>query len=102
MLILQSLRWGALHGYAITQAIRNGSDDVLQVETGSLYPALHRLEKKGWLRSSWGTTENNQRARFYQLTRVGKKQLTAEHTKWSLMAAAIEALMKGKPVGEES
>ena len=94
MLILQTLRWGAQHGYAIAQAIRAGSDEVLQVETGSLYPALHRLEKQGWIKSEWGTSENNQRAKFYQLTAAGKKQLVTEQSRWKRMTAAIGSLMK--------
>ena len=93
MLILQSLRWGPQHGYAISQAIRNGSGEVLQVETGSLYPALHRLEKQGWLKPEWGLTENKQRAKFYSLTAAGKKQLAAEHDRWNQMSAAIGSLM---------
>ena len=93
MLILQTLRWGPLHGYAISQAIRTGSGEVLQVETGSLYPALHRLEKQGWLRAEWGQSENNQRAKFYSLTAAGKKQLTAEHSRWNQMSGAIASLM---------
>src|SRR6266478_1823216 len=74
MLILQTLRWGPQHGYGIGQTIRSGSGDVLQVETGSLYPALHRLEKQGWIQSEWRTSEHNQRAKYYQLTARGKKQ----------------------------
>src|ERR1700674_3715007 len=93
MLILQTLSWGAQHGYGIGQAIRAGSGDVLQVETGSLYPALHRLQKHGWIKSEWRTSEHNQRARYYQLTAAGKKQLTSEHSRWSQMSAAIASLM---------
>ncbi len=93
MLILQSLRWAPQHGYGISQAIRAGSGDVLQVETGSLYPALHRIEKRGWIKSEWGTTGNSQRAKYYQLTAAGKKQLTREHGRWNQMAAAIAGLM---------
>jgi transcriptional regulator len=93
MLILQTLRASPQHGYAISQAIRNGSGEILQVETGSLYPALHRLEKQGWLKSEWDLTENNQRAKFYSLTASGKKQLAAEHTRWNQMSAAIGSLM---------
>jgi len=93
MLILQTLRWGTRHGYAIAQTIRAGSDEVLQVETGSLYPALHRLEKQGWIKSEWKQTENNQRAKFYSLTATGKKQLVAEQSRWAQMAAAIAHLM---------
>ena len=93
MLILQTLQWGAQHGYGIGQAIRNGSGEVLQVETGSLYPALHRLEKQGWVRSEWRVTEHNQRAKFYQLTPTGKKQLESERGRWNQMSAAIAGLM---------
>ena len=93
MLILHTLRWGARHGYAIAQAIRSGSGEILQVETGSLYPALHRLERQGWLKSEWGQTENNQRAKFYSLTAAGKKQLAAEQGRWTQMSAAIAGLM---------
>src|SRR5579864_1987989 len=77
MLILQTLRWGAQHGYGISQAIRAGSSELLQVETGSLYPALHRLEKQRWIKSEWKTSENNQRAKYYRLTPAGKKHLAS-------------------------
>jgi PadR family transcriptional regulator, regulatory protein PadR len=93
MLILETLRWAPQHGYGIGQAIRAGSGDVLQVETGSLYPALHRLEKQGWVKSHWGTSEHNQRAKFYQLTTTGKKQLTRERSRWNQMSAVIGGLM---------
>jgi transcriptional regulator len=96
MLILQTLRWGAQHGYGISQAIRTGSSDVLQVETGSLYPALHRLEKQGWVKSEWGVSENNQRAKFYNLTAAGKKHLTAEESRWDQMTHAIAALRNAR------
>ena len=94
MLILQTLRWGPQHGYGISQAIRAGSGEVLQVETGSLYPALHRLEKQGWLKSEWRQSENRQRAKFYSLTAAGRKQLAAEQSRWNQMSAAIASLMK--------
>src|SRR3954449_788664 len=87
MLILQTLVWGAQHGYGIAQAIRAGSGDVLQVETGSLYPALHRLERQRWIKSEWRTSENNQRAKYYRLTAAGRKQLVSEHTRWNQMSA---------------
>jgi transcriptional regulator len=93
MLILQTLRWGAQHGYGIAQAIRAGSSEVLQVETGSLYPALHRLERQGWIRSEWKSSEHKQRAKYYQLTADGKKQLAKEHSRWNRMTAAIAGLM---------
>jgi PadR family transcriptional regulator PadR len=93
MLILQTLSWGAQHGYGITQSIRSGSSDVLQVETGSLYPALHRLEKNGWLKSEWNQSENKQRAKYYSLTTAGRKQLASEQSRWDQMTTAIAALM---------
>ena len=94
MLILRTLQWGAQHGHGIGQAIRANSGELLHVETGSLYPALHRLEKKGWLGSEWKVSENNQRAKYYQLTRTGRKQLLAEQSKWDLFVKAIAAVMK--------
>jgi PadR family transcriptional regulator, regulatory protein PadR len=101
MLILQTLRWGPQHGYGIGQTIRAGSGDVLQVETGSLYPALHRLEKHGWIKSGWRTSEHNQRAKYYQLTAAGKKRLVDEHSRWNQMSAAIAGLMNpGASEGE--
>ena len=92
LLILQTLRWGPHHGYGISQAIRAGSNDALQVETGSLYPALHRLEKRGWVRSEWKTSENKQRAKYYRLTAAGKKQLAVEQSRWSQIVDAVAAL----------
>ena len=94
MLILRTLQWGARHGHDIGQAIRANSGELLQVETGSLYPALHRLERKGWLASEWRVSENNQRAKYYRLTRAGKKQLLAEQSKWDLFVKAIAGVMK--------
>ena len=96
MIILQTLRWGPQHGYAISQAIRSGSGAVLQVETGSLYPALHRLEKRGWLKSEWKQSENKQRTKVYSLTAEGKKELAAEHDRWKRMTTAIAGLMSPK------
>ena len=99
LLILHTLRAGPRHGYSITQSIRAGSRDALQVDTGSLYPALHRLQRKGLLKSDWGTTDNLQRARFYQLTAAGKRQLAAEQAKWSQMVDAIAGVLKSAPEG---
>ena len=99
MLILQTLRWAPQHGYGIGQAIRSGSGDILQVETGSLYPALHRLEKQGWIKAEWKNSEHNQRAKYYQLTAAGRKQLTSEYTRWNQVSAAIAGLMN--PANEE-
>ena len=93
MLILRTLQWGPRHGHGIGQMIRTNSDDVLKIETGSLYPALHRLERQGWLRSEWGTTENNQQAKYYRLTAAGKEQLLAEQSRWHLLVKAIAGVM---------
>ena len=94
MLILQTLRCGAQHGYGIAQAIRAGSGEVLQVETGSLYPALHRLERQAWIRSEWKSSEHNQRAKYYQLTAAGRRQLASEYRRWNQLSAAIVSLME--------
>jgi len=93
MLILQSLRWGPQHGYGISNVIRAASGELLQVETGSLYPALHRLEKQGWVKPEWKISEHNQRAKYYQLTASGRKQLLAERSRWNQLSAAITGLM---------
>jgi len=94
MLILRTLMWGPQHGYAIGQTIRAQSSDVLQVEAGSLYPALQRLAKKGWVTAKWGQTDANQRAKFYRLTPEGKKQLLREESRWSELVNAIGRVMK--------
>ena len=99
MLILQTLQWGPQHGYGIVQALHTQSGEVLQVETGSLYPALHRLERQGWVRSQWKLTESNQRARFYQITAAGKRQLASDHDRWQQVVGAIAAVMQVKPDG---
>ena len=99
MLILQTLRRGAQHGYGISQAIRTGSNDLFQIETGSLYPALQRLEKRGLVASEWKTSDHNQRAKFYKLTPAGRKQLAREQSRWSEMVDAVAALMR--PRGQE-
>lgn len=93
MLILQTLQWGAQHGYGISQAIRMGSGEVLQVETGSLYPALHRLERGGWIRSEWKLSDNNQRVKEYRLTATGKKQLADERSRWEVLVQAIAGVL---------
>ena len=97
MLILRMLQWGPQHGYGISQAIRINSGDVLQVETGSLYPALHRLERKGWVRAEWKQTESKQRAKYYRITALGKKQLLSDQTRWRRVVDAIAAIMNMKP-----
>ena len=99
MLILQTLQWGPQHGYGIVQALRTRSGEVLQVETGSLYPALHRLERQGWVRSEWKQSESKQRARYYRITASGKKQLACDLTRWERIVAAVASIMLG-PSGE--
>ena len=93
MLILRTLLFGPQHGYAIGQAIRAQSSDVLQVEAGSLYPALQRLAKRDWVTSKWGQTDANQRAKFYRLTPEGKKQLVREESRWTELVNAIGRVM---------
>jgi PadR family transcriptional regulator PadR len=97
MLILRTLQWGPQHGHGIGQAIRSQSDDLLRVETGSLYPALQRLAKRGWVSAQWGQTEANQRAKFYQLTPDGKKQLVREESRWAELVRAIGRVMQPAP-----
>ena len=94
MLILRTLQWGPRHGHGIGLAIRAGSEDVLQVDHGSLYPALHRLQKQGWLAADWKMTENKPRAKYYRLTPAGRKQLLAERSRWERLVAAIAAVMR--------
>ena len=94
MLILRTLQWGPQHGYAIAQTIRAQSSDVLQVEAGSLYPALQRLARKEWVTSKWGQTEANQRAKFYRITPEGKRQLLREESRWTELVNAISRVMK--------
>jgi PadR family transcriptional regulator PadR len=93
MLILQTLQWGEHHGYGISQTIRATSNEVLQVETGSLYPALHRLERQGWVKSEWKKSDSNQRAKFYTITKQGKEQLASDYERWGRMVAAIDGIM---------
>ena len=97
MLILRTLQWGPQHGYGISQAIRTHSGDVLQVETGSLYPALHRLERQGWVRSEWKLSDSNQRAKYYRITALGKKQLMSDQSRWRQLVQAIAAIMQAEP-----
>jgi PadR family transcriptional regulator, regulatory protein PadR len=95
MLILRTLITGPAHGHTIAHVIEHTSDNVLEVEQGSLYPALHRLQHRGWVTSYWGSSENNRKAKFYQLTLAGKKQLSAERQRWRHVVAAI-----GRVLGE--
>ena len=98
LLILRTLLPGPAHGHAIARAIERSSDDVLSVEQGSLYPALHRLIKRGWIAAEEGTSENNRRAKFYRLTAKGRKQLTVETGKWDRMAGAIARILRTSTV----
>jgi len=93
-IILQTLRWGPRHGYGLAQMIRAGSNDTLQVDTGSLYPALHRLERKKWIEADWDVSENRQRVRVYRLTATGRKQLAVERTRWEQISRAIAGIMQ--------
>jgi transcriptional regulator len=94
LLILRTLQPGPAHGHAIAKSIQRTSQDLLQVETGSLYPALHRLEAKGWIEASWELSDKGKRARFYTLTRLGKKQLAAETSKWEAFARAMGLILQ--------
>ena len=94
MLVLKTLTRGPLHGYAIAEYIERTTDDVLRVEEGALYPALHRLELRGLVAAEWGISENNRRARYYKLTAAGRKQLGAESARWDRMAAAVARIME--------
>jgi len=94
MLVLRTLQWGPQHGHGIGQAIRGRSEDLINVEHGSLYPALHRLERQGWIASEWKASETNRRAKYYRLTAAGKKQLAAEQTKWDLLVRTIGRIMR--------
>ncbi len=94
MLILQTLVVGSAHGHTIAHVIEHRSDDVLQIEQGSLYPALHRLEDRGWVSSYWGVSENNRKARFYRLTAAGRRQLMVETNRWQSMVKAIGRVME--------
>ena len=93
MLILKIVALGPVHGYGISLRIRQISKEVLQVQQGSLYPALHRLERQKWIKSAWKVTENNQRAKFYQLTAAGRKQLAEERSRWTQISDAIAAVL---------
>ena len=99
MLILQTLHWGPQHGYGISQTIRSRSAEALQVETGSLYPALHRLETQGWVKSAWDVTDTNQRAKFYRLTPAGRKQLVRERDRWEQLVAAMSGVLNPREAG---
>jgi len=94
MLVLKTLQRGALHGYDIARWIQQTSEDALQVEEGSLYPALYRMERRGWIQSRWGVSQNNRRARYYELTQTGRRQLQAESANWDRLITAIGKIMQ--------
>ena len=93
VLILKTLSWGPRHGYAIARWVHDNSDDVLRVEEGALYPALHRLEKRGWIEAEWGLSENNRKAKYYQLTTLGRQQLAMKATTWARYSAAVSKVL---------
>ena len=93
LLVLRTLQWGPQHGHGIKVAISSSSNDVLQIDHGSLYPALHRLEKQGWLSSEWKLTENKQRAKYYRLTSAGRRQLQSERSRWQALSEAIRRVL---------
>jgi PadR family transcriptional regulator, regulatory protein PadR len=93
MLILQTLQWAPRHGYALSKAIRTNSGEILRVDTGSLYPALHRLERKGWISAEWKPSESGPRLRVYRLTKSGRRQLVSERSRWARITAAIAGIM---------
>src|SRR5437867_12805551 len=93
LLVLQTLQWGPQHGYGIAQAIRAGSSDVLQVDTGSLYPALHRLERRKWIAAAWKMSANKQRTRVYRLTSTGRRQLVSERSRWQQLVDAMAGVL---------
>ncbi len=101
MLVLRTLVFSPLHGYGISKAIRSNSNDVIDVEFGSLYPALKRLEAKGWVSSTWELSESNRKAKYYRLTAEGRKQLQREHSKWDQFAAAVSQIMGPSVEGAE-
>jgi len=100
MLILQVLQWGPCHGYALSKVIRTNSGELLKVDTGSLYPALHRLERKGWIAAEWKDSELGPRLRVYRLTKSGRRQLAAERSRWAQLTEAIDGILN--PAKQES
>jgi transcriptional regulator len=99
MLILKTLTLGPMHGYAIVRRIHQVTEDVLQIEEGSLYPALHRMQRRGWIEAEWGTSENNRRAKYYRLTASGRRQLQAEVSIWERLSQATEKVLGHAPGG---
>lgn len=98
-LILRTLSWGEMHGYAVARWIFDASGEELQIEEGTLYPALHRLEMKGWVEAEWGLSENNRRAKFYRLTAAGRAELTERIRSWSRFTAAVDRVVRAVPEG---
>ena len=97
VLILQTLRWGPQHGYGVAKWLQQVTSDVLQIEEGSLYPALHRMERKAWIESEWGLSENNRRAKYYKLTAEGQRQLRTEASSWAQFAQAVSTVLAWRP-----
>jgi PadR family transcriptional regulator, regulatory protein PadR len=95
LLILRTLAAGALHGWAVSERVQQMSSDVLRIQQGSLYPALHRLERRGWIKAKWGTSDNNRRAKYYELTKSGAKQLEQERESWQKLTAAVAQVLEG-------
>jgi PadR family transcriptional regulator len=93
VLVLKTLSWGPMHGYAVARWLQQVTDDVLQIEEGSLYPALHRLERRGWVESEWGVSENNRRAKYYRITTEGRRQLRAEASTWTTFSQAVSKVL---------
>jgi transcriptional regulator len=93
VLILKTLSWGPRHGYAIARWIRDTTDDVLRIEEGALYPALHRMQKRGWIEAEWGLSENNRKAKYYQLTAAGRRELGVEASTWGRYSAAVAKIL---------
>jgi PadR family transcriptional regulator PadR len=98
VLVLKTLSWGPMHGYAVARSLQLLTDDVLRIEEGSLYPALHRMERRGWVASDWGLSENNRRARYYRLTAEGRRQLRAEASTWSVFSQAVSKVLTATAV----
>lgn len=94
LLILRALLTGPQHGWAVSERVQQVSDDVLRIQQGSLYPALHRLERRGWIKAQWGVSDNNRRAKYYELTRSGRKQLEAETESWRKLTAAVDQVLE--------
>ncbi len=93
-LVLKTLSWGPRHGYAVARWLEESTGDALRVEQGSLYPALYRMERRGWIEAEWGVSENNQRAKFYRLTRAGRRQLGVEEENWERLASAVAKVLQ--------